>query len=220
MNNLFQPRGDFDFFGFNFIPYLYSDKQHIIVSLGINRSHAHLSEYDCVTLFDSNDLIKKRELLQPGEYVSTRRLRYKKWLDRERNHYTYDSFAIVGPFRSESQLEITAREAVQLGGNFPFRMSGDTVGCPTLEIVGSTFEVITISTFIAINHIHLPTELSKDNLRDLFRRVRIHHEGVYNDLVLTVRYHDNAEPEIHLNEDYAQMFNLDSKLKYHCELLV
>ena len=101
MNNLFQPRGDFDFFGFNFIPYLYSDKQHIIVSLGINRSHAHLSEYDCVTLFDSNDLIKKRELLQPGEYVSTRRLRYKKWLDREEKIINITCLIVITYYKSK-----------------------------------------------------------------------------------------------------------------------
>lgn len=205
---------DFDTF---FIPK--ETKQNLEVAIGINSSHAHLSEKDCVIAYNCNILKSKRKLLQPGAFASYSTLRHKSYINKAKNHYIWTSYTIVGPLRNYSQLELTAHDASILKRNFPMRMSGDLEGCPLLTVWGSTDELIEIPAFIALNHIHLDHKHSRENGRDILKKVRIFINQRWYELIIDAKYQENARPEIHLNADYAQMLNIKKDEMYQCELI-
>ena len=84
--------------------------------------HIHVSEKDFKILCGEDATLEVRApLSQPGQYVSTTRL------DVVGPKKTITGVSILGPFRPETQIEMSLSDCRTLGVNAPIRESGDTL---------------------------------------------------------------------------------------------
>lgn len=131
------------------------------VPLEASGRHIHLSRKDADRLFGEGYVFEKvRDLSQPGQYVCRERLTVKGPKGR------IDNVVILGPLRSDTQVEISVTDARTLGIVPVIRQSGDiknTPGCTLIRDDGSQTAVLDISEGViaAKRHIHLHTETAK-----------------------------------------------------------
>ena len=74
--------------------------------------------------------------------------------------------SILGPFRSKSQVELSATDARSLGLNAPVRLSGDLAGSAPCKLVGPAGEVeLAEGVIVAKRHLHISAaEAEKANV--------------------------------------------------------
>lgn len=112
--------------------------------------HVHLSEADFKALFGSDaSLTVKKELSQPGQYACVERVTVvgpKKELA---------GVSILGPFRKESQVELSATDARSIGLGIAIKESGDLNDTPGCKLVGPKGEIeLKKGVIVAKRHIH------------------------------------------------------------------
>ena len=120
--------------------------------------HVHLSEADFKVLFGENaTLTKKKDLSQPGQYACEERVTVngtKKDLP---------GVSILGPFRKESQVELSATDARSIGLGIAIRESGVLDGTPGCTLVGPAGEVtLEKGVIVAKRHIHATVADAKE----------------------------------------------------------
>ena len=135
----------------------------IDVRVGVSNRHVHLSEADVRTLFGSAPLSVARSLTQPGQFAAAETVAVEGPTGR------LESVRVVGPPRTETQLEIALSDAAVLGVAPPVAASGslaDSVGGITL--VGPSGRVqLRRGVIVAARHLHLSLADSKRwGLRD------------------------------------------------------
>ena len=93
--------------------------------------HVHLAEADFKVLFGENaTLTKKKDLSQPGQYACEERVTVKG------TKKDLPGVSILGPFRKESQVELSATDARSIGLGIAIRESGVLDGTPGCTLVG------------------------------------------------------------------------------------
>ena len=94
--------------------------------------HVHLTESDFKILFGNEaTLTVKKNLSQPGQYACEERVSIvgpKKEIS---------GVSILGPFRSASQVELSATDARSIGLPIVIKESGDLRGTPGHKICGT-----------------------------------------------------------------------------------
>lgn len=132
------------------------------IPIELSARHAHISEEDYYQLFNEPPT-ELRELSQPGQYLLDKRLR----LIGPKG--VIDNIAILGPFRKESQIEISLTDARTLGIKAPVRNSGDLEGTPGGVISSSTGIIALDKGFIvAGRHIHMhPDDAARMGVKDM-----------------------------------------------------
>ena len=125
-----------------------------IIKIETSARHVHLSEKDLKTLFgEGGKLTPKRELSQPGQYLSEERVTIVGPKGK------FERTAILGPTRPDTQVEVSLTDARALGVEAPVRESGDVKGSSGIKIVGPCGEVdIPEGVIIAKRHIHFTPE--------------------------------------------------------------
>ncbi len=170
-----------------------------LVPVEVSARHVHLSEEHALQLF-GKPLEQKRELSQPGQYLSTGRLR----LIGPKG--VLDNVAVLGPARGKSQVEISMTDARNLGIKAPVRQSGDTRGTPGI-VLASSNNIVAIEegVIVAARHIHMtPDDARQFNVRDR-EKVSVHLQGkrpvVLRDVL--VRVNKNFRLVLHIDADEA-----------------
>lgn len=122
------------------------------IPVEISARHVHLSTADAMALF-GEVLRPDRPLSQPGQYLSTARVR----LIGPKG--VMDNVAVLGPSRNASQVEISKTDARILGINPPVRQSGDIKDTPGI-ILASPTGIVGMETgvMVASRHIHMHTD--------------------------------------------------------------
>ena len=93
--------------------------------------HIHVSEADFKKLFGENaELHYVKELSQPGQYLCEERITVKG------PKGVFENMAILGPFRKETQVEISLTDTRKLGVPGVIRQSGDIAGTPGCTLCG------------------------------------------------------------------------------------
>jgi putative phosphotransacetylase len=112
--------------------------------------HVHLAEADFKVLFGKNaTLTKKKDLSQPGQYACEERVTVKG------TKKDLPGVSILGPFRKESQVELSATDARSIGLGIAIRESGVLDGTPGCTLVGPCGEVtLEKGVIVAKRHIH------------------------------------------------------------------
>ena len=115
--------------------------------------HIHLTKEHFEILFGAGkELTKKKDLSQPGQYACEEKVTIvgaKKELP---------GVSILGPFRKETQVELSATDARSIGVNAPVRQSGDIKGSGGCKVVGPCGEVeISEGCIASKRHIHMTT---------------------------------------------------------------
>ena len=115
--------------------------------------HLHVTTEHFEILFGAGaELTKKKDLSQPGQYACAERVTVvgpKKELA---------GVSILGPFRKETQIELSASDARSIGITAPVRQSGEIAGSGACKLVGPCGEVeLTEGVIVAKRHIHMTT---------------------------------------------------------------
>ncbi|MGC9334687.1 MAG: acetate/propionate family kinase [Anaerolineae bacterium] len=180
----------------------------IPIPIGVSAHHVHLSQRDVEKLFgEGHELTPKLPLAQPGQFACEEQVRLigpRGSIDRVR---------VLGPARSESQVEISRTEGYRLGINAPVRMSGDLDGTPGLTLEGSTGQVeLKKGVIYAQRHLHMtPTDARKLGLQDgdiVRMRADGEREVVFGDVA--VRVSPQYKLEFHLDTDEANAADLNT----------
>ncbi len=125
--------------------------------------HVHVSAGALEALFGNGyALHNKRELSQPGQYLTEEKLRL------EGPKGAIDRVSILGPERPDTQIELSYTDARILGLVPPVRESGDIKGSAGLKLVGPAGELtLTEGAIVAKRHLHvIPEDAEKFGLSD------------------------------------------------------
>ena len=175
-----------------------SDKK-ILVEMSAR--HIHVTQADLEKLFgEGATLTPKRELSQPGQYLSEERV------DLIGPKKTIANVSILGPTRPETQVEISLTDARTLGVSAPVRMSGDVAGTGSVTIKGPAGEItIEEGVIAAKRHIHMtPEDAEKMGLKDgqnVSVRVETERGIVFEETVLRVS--EKFATAMHIDTDEA-----------------
>lgn len=133
----------------------------IFVPLEASGRHVHITKEQAIALF-GHPLTPKRELSQPGQYLSNERVTVVGPKGE------FQNVAVLGPERKEAQVEISLTDGRTLGLNPPVRLSGDVKGSPGAVLKGPKGKVAIQSGVIAARrHIHMtPEDASRMGVRD------------------------------------------------------
>lgn len=124
----------------------------LFIPLEASGRHVHVTRQQAMTLF-GHGLTPKRDLSQPGQYLSNERVTVKGPKGE------FQNVAVLGPERKEAQVEISLTDSRTLGVNPPIRPSGDVANSPGCVLIGPK-GTVTISQGIiaAQRHIHMTPE--------------------------------------------------------------
>ena len=145
-------------------------------------------------------LEKKRELSQPGEFLSEQRVRLIT------PHGVMENVAVLGPERGAVQVELSLTDCKTLGVTAPVNLSGDLSGAGDVTISGDSGCIFAAGSVIAARaHIHMsPANASNYGLKDgehVSVCVQSARPLVLGDVLIRVR--DNFKLACHIDVDEA-----------------
>ena len=176
------------------------------VVIGVSNRHIHLDRADMDILFgQDSELTFMKALVQPGQYAGKETVTLhgpKGELGRVR---------VLGPLRSETQVEISVTDGFTLGVRPPIRESGKLKGTPGLTIIGpkGTVEKDT-GTIAALRHIHLhPDDAQRIGVKDK-QIVKVEIPGLRGGILhnVLIRVSEQFLPEMHVDVDEANAFGI------------
>ena len=164
--------------------------------------HIHVSREDFEILFGQDaELHYVKELSQPGQYLCQERLTVRGPSGQ------FENMAILGPFRKETQVEVSLTDTRKLGVPGVIRQSGDTEGTPGCTLIGPLGKLyIPKGVIVAKRHIHMtPDDAFSLRVRDndeVFVLTKSYGRAlIYADVV--VRVHRDFRLSMHVDTDEA-----------------
>ena len=172
---------------------------NIFVELEASGRHVHVTKEQAMTLF-GHQLTPKRPLSQPGQFLSNERVTVVGPKGR------FEHVAVLGPERSEAQVEISLTDGKVLGLKPPVRQSGKVDATPGAVLIGPLGQVILNRGVIAAQrHIHMtPQDAEKFGVKDqqvVFLQTFTSRPAVFGDTV--VRVSPDFATYVHLDYDEA-----------------
>lgn len=184
--------------------YLKNDVSSIPV--GISNRHIHLSQADLETLFGAGcQLTKTKDLSQPMQYAC------KETLIIAGPKGAIEKVRILGPVRSESQVEILQADCFKLGITAPVRLSGDLHGTPGITLIGPKGSILlSKGLLIAQRHIHMTLEDARNFGVTDGEKVTIQRDGLrggtYSNVI--IRANNTSTLEFHIDTEEANAMQL------------
>ncbi len=134
---------------------------NIFVPLEASGRHVHITKEQAQILF-GHGLTPKRPLSQPGQYLANERVTVVGPKGK------FENVAVLGPERSEAQVEISLTDGRSLGLTPPVRLSGKTEGSPGATLMGPAGSVTLDRGVIAAQrHIHMtPEDAARFGVKD------------------------------------------------------
>lgn len=179
------------------------------IPIELSARHAHLSEKDWYELF--NEAPKQlRELSQPGQYLLDKRIR----LIGPKG--VIDNIAILGPFRKESQIELSVTDSRMLGINPLVRHSGDLDGTPG-AVISSHDGIIALDrgVIVAGRHIHMhPDDAERLGVKDMDLvcvQTESHRPLIFRDVL--IRVNKDFRLSMHIDFDEGNASGCSSKTR-------
>ena len=162
--------------------------------------HVHLTRQAVRVLFGQEELTKKADLSQPGQYAANERVKIITAKGE------FDNVAVLGPARDEVQVELSLTDARILGIDIPVRLSGDLRCAGDVILVGPRGIYNAAGSAIASRaHIHMtPADAARFGVRDGDSvRVRLETERPVTLDDVVIRVNDNFSLAMHLDYDEA-----------------
>lgn len=180
----------------------------IKIPIETSARHVHISREDFQQLFGPEaELHYIKELSQPGQYLCQERITVCG------PRGTFENMAILGPFRSETQIEISLTDSRKLGVPGVIRQSGDIENTPGCILRSSDRQIeISRGVIVAKRHIHMsPGDAASLQVRDneeVFVLTKSYGRAlIYADVV--VRVHPGFRLAMHVDTDEANAFSSD-----------
>lgn len=167
--------------------------------------HIHISEKDFKTLFGEDAALHYvHELSQPGQFLCQERITIVGPRGR------FENVAILGPYRKETQIELSMTDTRKIGVPGVIRQSGDIKGTPGCQLIGpkGTIE-LEQGVIVAKRHIHMtPWDASRCRVKDndeVFVITKSYERGlIFADVV--VRVSPSFKLSMHVDTDEANAF--------------
>jgi putative phosphotransacetylase len=182
----------------------------IKIPIETSARHMHISKEDFEMLFGpGQELHYVKELSQPGQYLCQERITVKGPKGEFRN------IALLGPFRSETQVELSLTDTRVLGVPGIIRQSGDIRDTPGCTLCGPAGELtIKEGVIVAKRHIHMTPEEAliarvHDNDEVFILTKSYGRTVIYADVV--VRVNRNFRLAMHVDTDEANAFSSDAE---------
>lgn len=176
-------------------------KKEAFIEVEASGRHVHLSRGDMEALFGSNyELTKAKDLSQPGQYACKERVTITGPKGSIKN------VIVLGPCRSNTQVEVSLTDLASLGLKAPVKQSGDLEGSLGLKISAGDNEIsIDRGLIVAKRHIHItPEDATKFGVHDnevINVKVFGDRPLVFEDVV--VRVNANYRTYMHIDYDEA-----------------
>lgn len=178
------------------------------IPIGVSNRHVHVSRADLDRLYGKDyALTHKSELGQPGQFTAN------ETVTLQGPKGTFEHVRILGPVRSQSQVEISKTDSFRLGVKAPIALSGHLQGTPGITLIGPRGTVdLPCGVIIAKRHIHMtPAQAAARHLKDgqivdveTFGERR----GILGDVI--IRVSDTAGLEMHIDVDEANACSLSN----------
>ena len=169
------------------------------VKVSLSNRHLHLKQADIEKLFGKGyELTVFKNLLQPGQYACEEKV------DIVGPKGTLKGMRVLGPARTETQVEISITDTRAIGIKPVVRESGKLEGTPGCKIIGPAGEVeISYGVIVAARHVHLSPEQAQEagvKDKDIVALKIGGERGAILDNVL-IRSGKGHEKEVHLDTD-------------------
>ncbi len=167
------------------------------IPLEVSARHVHLTRQAVEQLFGAGaTLTKKRELSQPGEFLSEQRVKLitKKGV--------LENVAVLGPERGAVQVELSLTDCRALGIDAPVNLSGDLTNAGDVMLAGDCGCFSAPGSVIAARaHVHMtPSDARAFGVRD-GEHVRVELSGARPTMLCDVR--------VRVKESYALACHID-----------
>ena len=173
--------------------------KRLFVELEASGRHVHVTREQAQRLF-GHDLTPDRPLSQPGQYLAKERVSVLGPKGK------FDGVAVLGPCRTEGQVELSLTDARALGISVPVRLSGDVAQSPGITLVGPCGSVnLEQGAIAALRHIHMtPEDAALQKVKDgqMVRLKTLTARPVVFDAV-AVRVSPKYRTFVHLDYDEA-----------------
>lgn len=132
------------------------------VPVGVSNRHFHITEKDWRVLFGEKEPTRLRDVKQPGQWAG------RETVDLEGPKGKLGKVRFLGPFRSETQTEISRTDAFALGLNPPVKGSGSLSGAAPIRFIGPAGSLEAgEAVIIAQRHIHFsPADAERFGVKD------------------------------------------------------
>lgn len=171
------------------------------IPLEVSARHVHLTPQAMEQLFGSGaKLAKKRDLSQPGEFLSEQRVKLVTAKG------VIENVAVLGPERKAVQVELSMTDCRTLGVKAPVNLSGDLTGAGDVIIVGGKGCISAPgSVIVARAHIHMtPDNAAAYGVRDgehVSVQIQSARPVTLSDIIVRVR--ENFALACHIDFDEA-----------------
>ncbi len=167
----------------------------IFVQLEASGRHVHVTKEQAQILF-GHGLTEKRPLSQPGQFLANERVTVVG------PKGAFENVAVLGPERSQAQIEISLTDARVLGVNPPIRLSGSVENSPGATLIGPKGRVtLSQGVIVAQRHIHMtPEDAARFGVQDK----QVVHLETY-----TQRPTIFADTVVRVSKDFATYVHLD-----------
>lgn len=184
-------------------------KKEVLVE--VSARHLHISAEDFKILFNQDKLTKYKDVSQPGEFAAEEKVKLIG------NKGEIDNVRILGPFRSNTQVELSKTDCYALGIEAPLRLSGDLENSGHIRVVGPAGEMkLDSGVIIALRHLHISTVKAKEfGLKDgqiISIKVGDGNKGDIKDMIfdeVIVRINENFKTSVHIDTDEANAANIN-----------
>lgn len=167
--------------------------------------HIHICEADFKILFGEDAKLNYvHELSQPGQYLCKERVTIVGPRGR------FENVAILGPFRPETQIELSMTDTRKIGVQGVIRQSGFTDSTPGCQLIGPNGSIeLEKGVIVAKRHIHMtPVDASRARVKDndeVFVITKSYERGlIFADVV--VRVSPKFKTAMHVDTDEANAF--------------
>lgn len=175
------------------------------VKVGVSARHVHISKKHLDILFGEGYELTVKKMLMGDQFAAEETVTIlgpkMKAMEKVR---------VLGPLRKETQVEISATDAVSLGIKAPIRLSGDIKNSASVTIIGPKGVIrIEEGCIIAKRHIHMhPTDSKKLGIKDGTVSVRVSGERAGILECVDVRVRDDFHFEMHIDIDEANALGI------------
>lgn len=142
---------------------LHSEQDLPPITVGVSGRHIHLSkEHLCELFGEGYKLTPIKDLSQPGQFAS------KECVTLIGPKGVIEKVRVLGPVRSQTQVEVLAGDTFKLGIPLAIRLSGHLNDTPGITLCGPKGTVVlSEGVIVAARHIHMtPEDANRRELHD------------------------------------------------------
>jgi putative phosphotransacetylase len=171
------------------------------IRVGVSARHVHLSQSDLETLFGKGYKLTPKKMLMGDQFAAEECVTLVSPSLR-----TIEGVRVLGPVRSQSQVEVSRTDTFKLKVSPPVRPSGELAGSAPMALVGPKGSVfLNEGTIIANRHIHMtPADAAEYGVKDNdIVDVEIENSKPTKYYNVQVRVCEDFDTEMHIDTDDA-----------------